>query len=99
MAADIVKLQPDGDLALRSEPDSRPPQKRRKVLFNDEDSANDSDSSGQPGGVTVTQHRDISKGASLQVNEGYARRFEYNKRREEFRRRKPRVYTVWHFKG
>lgn len=51
-----------------------PPSKKPRKLMEDSDSDSDSDSQG---GVSV------APGADFKINEEYARRFEYNKKREE----------------
>lgn len=52
-----------------------PLKKQRKALLDDS-----SDESGDEGGVT------LAEGQEFKINEEYARRFEYNKKREELQR-------------
>ncbi|KKK14641.1 ribosome biogenesis protein [Aspergillus rambellii] len=54
-----------------------PPAKKSRRLLDDDSS---SDSGDESGGVPITNSSD---GAGFKINEEYARRFEYNKRREE----------------
>lgn len=53
-----------------------PPSKKMRKLLDDDSS---SDSGDDTGGVSLAK----SPGANFKVNEEYARRFEYNKKREE----------------
>ena len=88
MAAGMVEVQPTSKRMLDTFPDSDLPQKKRKVLFHDDDSTDDNDVSSPLGGVIVKENVGSFGESDLQVNEDYARRFEYNKKREELRRRK-----------
>lgn len=91
MAAGMVDSQTSSKRILYNLPDSDLPQKNRKVLFNDGDSPDESDISSQLGGVTVKANGSSFRENEFQVNEDYARRFEYNKKREELRRRKTKI--------
>lgn len=70
---------------------------RRKALFNGDDSADDSDASGQPGGILLTGNNETLGDGSLQVNEDFARKYEAKKRKEELSRRKTALssLTLW----
>ena len=65
-----------------------PPQKKMKALLENDSNDEDSSASSQSGGVVVHDSGAASNGGDLKINEKYARRFEYNKKREEFDRRK-----------
>ena len=60
-----------------------PPQKRAKLLLDDENS--DSDGS-QMGGVSISNGTAKIRNTGFTVNEEFARRFEHNKKREELHR-------------
>ena len=67
--------------------ESGPPQKKRKSLLADEDPIEDaSEISNDTGGRAVNQSRGSSEEGGFKVNEDYAKRFEYNKQREELSR-------------
>lgn len=57
-----------------------PPSKKPRTLWDDE---NSSDSGDDSGGVSLTKTPE----AGFKINEDYARRFEYNKKREEVQKR------------
>ena len=99
MVAKHSQFQPNGKRSLNSPLASGPPQKKRKVLLGDEESTDKSDDSSYPGEVFVNHNEVSSEGCGLQVNEDYARRFEYNKRREELGRRKTRASLLDFPKG
>lgn len=62
-----------------------PPSKRqKKVLLDASDSESDGGVSTKPKGIF--DENDSSNAFTLKVNEGYAKRFEYNKKREEMQR-------------
>ena len=67
--------------------ESGPPLKKRKALLEDEDSTKeDSSISNELGGAIVNQSGGSSEEGGFKVNEEYAKRFEYNKKREELGR-------------
>lgn len=57
-----------------------PPSKKARTLWDDD---NSSDSGDDSGGVSLTKAPE----AGFKINEDYARRFEYNKKREEVQKR------------
>jgi protein KRI1 len=59
-----------------------PPSKKARVLLDDSDSNGDSNNSG---GVPLNAESDGE--FDFQINEAFARRFEYNKKREELQKR------------
>ena len=64
-------------------PDVSPPEKRAKLLLDDENS--DSDGS-QMQGVSIISDAAKDYNTGFTVNEEFARRFEHNKKREELHR-------------
>lgn len=60
-----------------------PPQKRTKLLLDNESSDKDSDSSG---GVSINEDGKNIATNGFTVNQDFARRFEHNKKREELHR-------------
>lgn len=72
-----AKRELKDDPAVSSSAANGRPAKKAKLLDNTDDEGSDSDTN--QGGV------------SLKVNEEYARRFEYNKKREEQHRRTSRI--------
>lgn len=59
------------------------PQKRIKLLSDDEGSTSDSTTSSRAGGVAICKSSNSSKSNGFTINSEYARRFEHNKKREE----------------
>ena len=68
-------------------PDVKPPQKKVKLLLDDEDSCNSSSHSSQVEGVSLSKDAEPGSEHGFTVNQEFARRFEYNKKREELHRR------------
>ena len=70
--------------ALHKARESGQPRKKRKALFNGDDlTEKESDVSKDTVETTMNESGGSSEEADFTVNEGYARRFEYNKKREE----------------
>lgn len=73
----------------------RPAKKARMLL---DDSSDDDDSDGNTGGVTLENGTSTSEDAGFKINAEYARRFEYNKKREELQKCKQRQrYTLYYY--